>query len=100
MGTLGGAMSKAAQLAKGIKELRMIYCHQSESGVQMKNFIQSTYPALKASNPDTPILIRNATGVQPAMYARYAMGKESKVDLVGKDAKAIAAALEQLNSQA
>lgn len=28
---------------------------------------------MKQSNPDTPILIREATGVQPKLWARYGM---------------------------
>eukprot|EP00657_Telonema_sp_P-1_P010007 TRINITY_DN4297_c0_g1_i1.p1 TRINITY_DN4297_c0_g1~~TRINITY_DN4297_c0_g1_i1.p1 ORF type:complete len:129 (-),score=37.17 TRINITY_DN4297_c0_g1_i1:230-616(-) len=94
------AMSKAGQLAKGIKELRFIFCAQSEGSANMRNFINSSYSSLKSANPTTPILVRNANGVEPAMHARYAMGRESKVSLAGADSSAITAALDSLNKQA
>merc|ERR1712216_221967 len=93
-------MSKAAQLAKGIKELRFIFCAQSESSGALRSFINSEYPALKSANPALPIMLRNASGVEPVMYARFAMGRESKMPLAGKDAAGISAALEQLNKSA
>jgi NADH dehydrogenase (ubiquinone) 1 alpha subcomplex subunit 2 len=34
-------------------------------------FLQKNYPVLKKNNPNTPILIREAAGVQPVVYARF-----------------------------
>jgi len=36
-----------------------------------RDFIQQQYVALKQQNPKVPILIRECSGVQPRMWARY-----------------------------
>lgn len=39
-------------------------CHDS-------SFLQRAYPAMKSTNPSIPILIREAQGTSPRMYARF-----------------------------
>lgn len=36
-----------------------------------RNFIQEHYANLKKQLPDTPILIREARGIEPKIWARY-----------------------------
>ena len=36
-----------------------------------RNFLQRSYPTMKKHNPHTPILIREASGIEPTLYARY-----------------------------
>jgi hypothetical protein len=38
-----------------------------------RNFLQRSYPTMKKHNPHTPILIREASGIEPTLYARYSL---------------------------
>lgn len=38
---------------------------------------------MKKNNPNTPILIREATGTSPKVWARYSYGKEKSETLEG-----------------
>lgn len=38
---------------------------------QYREFIQKQYPAIKSANPTLPILIREVSGIEPKLYARY-----------------------------
>lgn len=38
---------------------------------QSRSFLTRAYPIMKRSNPNIPILIREAAGTQPKVYARY-----------------------------
>jgi NADH dehydrogenase (ubiquinone) 1 alpha subcomplex subunit 2 len=39
---------------------------------------------MKQSNPHTPIMIREALGIEPKVYARYEFGRERVADLKGE----------------
>jgi len=71
-----------------------------------RNFLQRSYPTMKKHNPHTPILIREASGFEPTLFARYSAskstsstvngtdkcvdyGKEKKIQLKGLDDKSI-----------
>jgi len=36
-----------------------------------RNFLMRSYPTLKKHNPHTPIMIREASGTAPTLYARF-----------------------------
>lgn len=36
-----------------------------------RSFLKRAYPIMKKNNPNIPILIREATGVEPKVWARY-----------------------------
>jgi hypothetical protein len=36
-----------------------------------RNFLTRSYPAMKKANPSIPIMIREASGTQPTVYARF-----------------------------
>lgn len=38
-----------------------------------RSFLTRAYPTMKRHNPHTPILIREALGVEPKVWARYGM---------------------------
>lgn len=38
-----------------------------------RSFLKRAYPTMKKANPETPILIREASGVEPKIYARFGM---------------------------
>lgn len=44
---------------------------------------------MKHHNPNTPILIREASGVEPKVWVRYGFGKEKSESLAGLSAKEI-----------
>lgn len=39
------------------------------------------YSEIKTNNPNVPILIRECSGIQPRIWARYEYGRESVVDV-------------------
>lgn len=50
----------------------------------LRSFLTRAYPTMKKNNPHTPIMIREAMGIEPRVYARYEYGKEKVADLKGK----------------
>jgi hypothetical protein len=48
-----------------------------------RSFLKRAYPTMKKNNPNTPILIREATGTSPRVWARYGYGKEKSETLEG-----------------
>ncbi|KAK9091055.1 hypothetical protein Sjap_024232 [Stephania japonica] len=59
-------------------------------------FVQKNYKELKTLNPRFPILIRECSGVQPQLWARYDMGVEKGISLEGLSEAQITKALEDL----
>src|SRR5947209_1377636 len=49
-----------------------------------RSFLKRAYPTMKKNNPNIPILIREATGIEPKVWARYGIKgnppKRSKAD--------------------
>jgi len=41
-----------------------------------RSFLARTYPTMKKHNPNTPIMLREAAGTQPRVYARYGQSEE------------------------
>ena len=52
-------------------------------GICHRSFLTRAYPTMKKNNPYTPIMIREAKGIEPRVYARYEFGREKLVDLRG-----------------
>uniref|UniRef100_A0A673LYJ3 NADH dehydrogenase [ubiquinone] 1 alpha subcomplex subunit 2 n=1 Tax=Sinocyclocheilus rhinocerous TaxID=307959 RepID=A0A673LYJ3_9TELE len=61
-----------------------------------RDFIEQHYVTLKTANPEFPILIRECSGVQPVLWARYGFGKEHSVSLDNMNADQVAKALESV----
>jgi NADH dehydrogenase (ubiquinone) 1 alpha subcomplex subunit 2 len=105
-------MSGKYVFTKGLKELRFLHCQTSEHSnavryatpnlpesahafpsedleplwlieILSRSFLTRAYPTMKHHNPHTPIMIREASGVQPRVYARYEFGREKMADLNG-----------------
>ncbi|KAK5129022.1 hypothetical protein LTR85_000355 [Meristemomyces frigidus] len=74
---------------KGLKELRFHHCQTSEHSNAVRSFLTRAYPTMKHHNPHTPIMIREALGIEPRVFARYEFGREKMLDLNGLDAKGI-----------
>ncbi|KAI0600599.1 thioredoxin-like protein [Biscogniauxia sp. FL1348] len=82
-------MSAKYAFTKTLKEVRFLFCHTGEGSAATRTFITRAYPTMKKNNPDTPILIREAAGILPKVYARYEFGKEKSQSLEGLSDKQI-----------
>ncbi|KAH7392660.1 thioredoxin-like protein [Pyrenochaeta sp. MPI-SDFR-AT-0127] len=82
-------MASKYAFGQGLKELRFLFCQTSEHSAATRNFLTRSYPTMKKHNPHTPIMLREASGIEPTVYARFAFGKEKKLPLKGLDDKAI-----------
>eukprot|EP00898_Chlorokybus_atmophyticus_P001076 jgi/Chlat1/196/Chrsp1S03108 len=89
-------MSWRASLSRTVQELRIHLCQTGASSAGARAFVKSSYKDLKGLNPRLPILIRECSGIEPKLYARFDFGKEKSVSVGGLDEKAIAAKLEEL----
>lgn len=49
-----------------------------------RTFLKRAYPTMKKNNPHVPIMIREAMGVEPRIWARYGYGKEKMEALSGR----------------
>jgi NADH dehydrogenase (ubiquinone) 1 alpha subcomplex subunit 2 len=47
----------------------------------VRDFISKHYVPLKEQNPSFPLLVRECSGIQPRLWARYAFGQEKSQDL-------------------
>ncbi|RUS27144.1 thioredoxin-like protein [Jimgerdemannia flammicorona] len=81
------------QLSKSIKEIRLHYCQTSTASNGVREFITENYTAIKQANPNLPILIREASGVEARAFARYVEKKAVLNNLPPKD---VEKALEEL----
>jgi hypothetical protein len=65
-------MSKAAFAGlKAVQEIRFNLCQTSKGSEGVRNFLLKSYKNMKAASPATPILIREASGVEGGLTARY-----------------------------
>ncbi|KAJ5600509.1 NADH-ubiquinone oxidoreductase 10.5 kDa subunit [Penicillium hetheringtonii] len=106
-------MSGKYVFTKGLKELRFLFCQTSEQSAAtrqafpsadsdpilpdptlipdslltalclIRSFINRAYPTMKKHNPHTPIMMREASGTEPRVFARYEFGKEKNEALSG-----------------
>ncbi|KAJ1699984.1 hypothetical protein LUZ63_008496 [Rhynchospora breviuscula] len=65
------SMAWRGNLSKSIKELRFLFCQTSPASSHTRDFVLKNYTDLKTKNPKLPILIRECSGVQPQVWARY-----------------------------
>ncbi|RYP53622.1 hypothetical protein DL769_010491 [Monosporascus sp. CRB-8-3] len=93
-------MSTKYAFVKSLKEVRFLFCHTGEASAATRAFLTRAYPTMKKNNPHTPILIREAQGVLPKVYARYGssiyLGKEKSQSLEGLSDKQIEEAVTTL----
>ncbi|KAI1092880.1 NADH dehydrogenase, alpha subcomplex, subunit 2 [Rostrohypoxylon terebratum] len=89
-------MSGKYAFAKALKEVRFAFCHTGEGSATTRTFLTRSYPTMKKNNPYTPILLREAFGTLPKVYARYEFGKEKAKSLEGLSDKEIEEAVTQL----
>uniref|UniRef100_A0A9J8B7G4 NADH dehydrogenase [ubiquinone] 1 alpha subcomplex subunit 2 n=2 Tax=Cyprinus carpio TaxID=7962 RepID=A0A9J8B7G4_CYPCA len=85
-----------SNLSKNLREVRLHLCQKSAASHGTRDFIEQHYVTLKKANPELPILIRECSGVQPVLWARYGFGKEHNVSLDNMNADQVAKALESV----
>ncbi|KAK5944923.1 hypothetical protein PMZ80_002125 [Knufia obscura] len=82
-------MATKYAFTQGLREVRFHLCPQGSGSDATRTFLRRAYPTMKHHNPNTPILIREATGIEPKMWARYAGAKERQQSLAGLSDKEI-----------
>ncbi|KAK3191167.1 hypothetical protein K4F52_002753 [Lecanicillium sp. MT-2017a] len=82
-------MSGKYAFTKSLKELRFLFCQTSEVSAPVRSFLVRAYPTMKKNNPHTPIMMREAAGTLPKVYARYEFGTEKSQSLEGMSDKQI-----------
>lgn len=90
-------MSKFVRFSQGLKELRIHLCQKSASSSGVRNFIEKYYVDLKKVNPTTPILIRECSNIEPKVWARYDLGRETNLSLANMDENQVKNAIEKLS---
>ncbi|AQK92741.1 NADH dehydrogenase [ubiquinone] 1 alpha subcomplex subunit 2 [Zea mays] len=89
-------MAWRASLSRSVKEIRVLFCQSSPASAPAREFVKKNYGDIKARNPSLPFLVRECSGVQPQLWARYDMGVERCVNLDGLTEAQIDKKLEEL----
>ncbi|NXT71204.1 NDUA2 dehydrogenase, partial [Chaetops frenatus] len=92
----GTVKSIGGGLGRGLRELRIHLCQRSAGSRGVREFIEQHYVTLKKANPNFPILIRECSGIQPKLWARYDFGKEKSIPLNNLTVDQVAKALESV----
>ncbi|XP_002732035.1 NADH dehydrogenase [ubiquinone] 1 alpha subcomplex subunit 2-like [Saccoglossus kowalevskii] len=83
-----------------VKEVRITLCQRSPSSQGTRDFIEKNYVSIKKQNPKFPVMIRECSGVQPKMFARYDFGREKQVSLANMSSDEVGKAMESLLTNA
>ncbi|KAG2453824.1 hypothetical protein HYH02_002031 [Chlamydomonas schloesseri] len=83
-------------LSKSMQELRIHLCQTSEGSKGIRDFVVANYAEMKKANPHFPILIRECTGTEATLTARYDFGAEKSVNVQGATLGAVQQQLEAL----
>ncbi|KAK3336666.1 thioredoxin-like protein [Cercophora scortea] len=89
-------MSGKYAFTKSLKEVRFLFCQTGEQSAATRSFLTRAYPIMKKNNPSTPIMLREAAGTLPKIYARYEYGQEKCQTLEGLSDKQIEEAVTSL----
>ncbi|XP_064636363.1 NADH dehydrogenase [ubiquinone] 1 alpha subcomplex subunit 2-like [Lineus longissimus] len=88
--------SNVIRFGQHLKELRIHLCQKSATSKGVRDFIESHYVNVKKANPTFPILVRECSGVEPKMAARYDFGVEKTTTLSNLKAEEIMKTMEAL----
>ncbi|XP_051902383.1 NADH dehydrogenase [ubiquinone] 1 alpha subcomplex subunit 2 [Hippocampus zosterae] len=83
-------------LAKNLREIRIHVCQTSAASKGTRDFVEQHYVDLKRANADFPILVRECSGVEARLWARYDLGKERSVSLDNMSVDQVAQSLHTL----
>merc|ERR1712189_74062 len=76
-------------ISKAVRELRIHLCQRSQSSQGVREFIEKHYIGIKKNNPELPILIRECSGIQPKVFARFDFGREESINLTDKSSEEV-----------
>ncbi|KAH8412776.1 hypothetical protein KR009_005512 [Drosophila setifemur] len=79
-------LPRLINLTSKLKELRILLDPAGDTSRGAREYVQKFYPNLKRHNPDLPILVRECSGVQPRLVARYSDGQEVSLPLTNQEA--------------
>ncbi|KAL2758492.1 hypothetical protein ACRALDRAFT_1055371 [Sodiomyces alcalophilus JCM 7366] len=82
-------MSTRYAFTSALREVRFLFCQTSEHSAATRAFLTRSYPVMKKHNPQIPIMLREAAGTAPKVYARYDFGVEKAKSLEGLSDKEI-----------
>ncbi|XP_023136774.1 NADH dehydrogenase [ubiquinone] 1 alpha subcomplex subunit 2 [Amphiprion ocellaris] len=88
--------SLGSSLGRNLREIRLHLCQTSAASKGARDFVEQNYVTLKKSNPEFPILVRECSGVQARLWARYDFGKETSVSVENMSADQVGQALQTL----
>ncbi|XP_026481099.1 NADH dehydrogenase [ubiquinone] 1 alpha subcomplex subunit 2 [Ctenocephalides felis] len=88
--------SRAVKFGPHLKELRIHLCQTHETSQGVRDFMNKFYVSLKGANPNFPILVRECSGVQPRVFARYEKGKEVSVPLTNQSGESVMEQIQKL----
>ncbi|XP_054755050.1 NADH dehydrogenase [ubiquinone] 1 alpha subcomplex subunit 2-like [Lytechinus pictus] len=91
--------SVARRFPQHLKELRIHLCQRSNASEGVREWVKTQYVEVKKANPRFPILIRECSGVQPTVYARYEFGREASTDVTGFNSKQVNETIQSLVAQ-
>ncbi|KAI8466077.1 MAG: NADH:ubiquinone oxidoreductase 11 kDa subunit [Monoraphidium minutum] len=83
-------------LSQSLQELRVHLCQTSPASKGIREFLIGNYTEMKKANPDFPILVRECSGAEAKLVARYDFGVEKSVSIQDLDSGAVAAKLQEL----
>eukprot|EP00887_Chlorella_sp_A99_P005690 scaffold1.g5690.t1 len=90
-------MAWRSALSRNLQELRIHLCQTGKGSEGARDFVLSSYQELKKANPLFPILVREASGVEAKLIARYDFGVEEAVRIEGLSKAEIGKQLEALD---
>jgi len=83
-------------LSTAMQELRIHMCQTSAASKGARDFVMGSYAEIKKANPEFPILVREASGTEAKLIARYDFGAEKAVSVQGLDAAGVTKKLQEL----
>jgi len=89
-------MAARSALSKTLQELRIHLCQTGTASKGARDFVLGNYAELKKANPDFPILVRECSGIEAKMVARYDFGVEKSVSIQGLSSNDVGAKLQEL----
>ncbi|CAH1777858.1 unnamed protein product [Owenia fusiformis] len=89
----------AVKFAQSLKELRIHLCQRSATSQGVRDFVEKYYVGVKQANPNSPILIRECSNIQPKIYARYELGREMSMPLGGLSGEQVLETIKTLSSK-
>lgn len=96
----GQALERLSQLSKLVREFRLHLCQKSASSQGARGFVEKHYVSIKVNNPNLPFLVRECSGIQPRLIARFDHGVEKSIVLSDYTDEQVLLAVHSLAQQA